>query len=156
MSPGPLISTDGETRGAKGALCWIVPRNMHIQVPAGFAYAAPLLRFPLTPDSPAAVRSVLWGRHLALSIRAVVLVSSVPVRVHIDGSAWPDSSHLPPRQQREWSVDKSTVLSMAPAQQRWPGEVFAVPLKVIDIEAAGKTHLGTFLRLQIEQRGAGQ
>lgn len=133
MRPGPIVRAVGEKGKPAGPVCWIVPRCFRMQVPHGYALAAPLKAFGLSGGlSSTVITRDLWAPGVAPSIAAVLIISAVLLRVMSEGGpSFPDSQELSPRAWGFWRVDGRTTLT-ATVMQRWSGEVLVVPLKLTE------------------------
>lgn len=135
MKPGPKLRAVGEKGKPAGRMCLVLSGRLPRVAPPGYLPAAQARRFSLPETWAAAVITRdLWGPEVAPSISAVFVVSSVLLRVVNEGGpSFPDSKELSPRTWGLWQVNARTKLT-AHVMQRWPGELYAVPLKVIKAE----------------------
>lgn len=132
-----IVRAVGEVKGADGPVSWIVQRGFPLKPARGFAWAGRALHFAFpTTQSKAVITRDLWGPTEAPSVCAVVLVSAILLKVRdTGGPGYPASRELHPRRPWEWAVNEKTVLEVT-SMQRWGGDMFAVPLKLVDPEKA--------------------
>ena len=120
---------------------FIIPRDMQESPPAGFGRAGPTLRIPVQLGKRVVLTVASWDPKVAADVCALWLVSSVGlVGLVIGPQAWPSTTAVKPRQPRVWPFWARAYIDLH-ARRSMPGEVLAVPLKVIDPEAIRDFHL---------------
>lgn len=127
--------------------CWVLTKAQGITAPKGFGFAAGAagtVRRVLHQGAPAVtITAGMWPN--CPDLCAVLLISSIAASVSSTrGPDEPSITHLSPRSSKCWRIDDRSDFRIT-AAQHWSGQVYAVPLKVTDLEAASRTYLGASL-----------